>query len=197
MARPTRKRMAGVTLIELMVTVVVLAILVAAAVPSFRDFFDRYRLRSAIDDVVSVINNARAASVKSDTDVSVSLGGTTVAWCVGANAALPPTAGDPALPAAACDCTDTAECLVGAERLAVEPGAHEQISVDAVTLDFTFDSKLGTVITAGGAVADPNPLTLTSPTGKYDMVVDVSALGQATVCTPDDKPQIAGVQICE
>lgn len=195
MARPTRKRMSGVTLIELMVTVVVLAILVAAAIPSFRDFFDRYRLRGAVDDVVSVINNARAASVKSDTDVSVSLGGTTAAWCVGANAALPPTAGNPALPAAACDCTVTTECLVSTERLAVEPGAHGEISVDAVTLAFIFDSKLGTVIT-GGAVADPNPLTLTSPTGKYEMVVDVSALGQATVCTPAGKPQIAGVQIC-
>lgn len=195
MARPTKKRMSGVTLIELMVTVVVLAILVAAAVPSFRDFFDRYRLRGAVDDVVSVITNARAASVKSDTDVSVSLGGTTGAWCVGANAALPPAAGNPGLAASACDCAVTTECLVGADRLVVEPGAHEEVPVDAVTVAFTFDSKLGTVISAG-AVDDPDPLTFTSPTGKYEMVVDVNALGQATVCTPSGKPQISGVQPC-
>ena len=68
-------------------------------------------------------------------------------------------------------------------------------AVDSLAIAFTFDSKLGTVISAG-VVNDPAALTFTSPTGKYEMVVDVNALGQATVCTPDDRPQISGVQIC-
>jgi type IV fimbrial biogenesis protein FimT len=195
MARPPKNRMSGVTLIELMVTVVVLAILVAAAVPSFRDFFDRYRLRGAVDDVVSVISNARAASVKSDTDVSISLAGDTDNWCIGANAALPPAGGNPAIAVAACDCTISTECVVGTDRLVVERDEHDGIPVDSTVVAFTFDSKLGTVVSAG-VVDDPDPLTFTSPIGKYEMVVDVNALGQATVCTPDDRPQISGVQIC-
>ena len=85
-----RSRIKGVTLIELMVTIAVLAIVLAAATPSFTDFFDRYRLRGAVDDVVSVISNARAEAVKGDRDVAVSIGGTTGAWCVGANAAVEP-----------------------------------------------------------------------------------------------------------
>lgn len=195
MARPTKKRMSGVTLIELMVTVVVLAILVAAAVPSFRDFFDRYRLRGAVDDVVSVITNARAASVKSDTDVSVSLAGDANRWCIGANAALPPAGGNPALPVDDCDCTVSTQCIVGTDRLVVERDEHDGIPVDSIAVAFTFDSKLGTVVSAG-AVDDPDALTFTSPTGKYQMVVDVNPLGQATVCTPDGLPQISGVQVC-
>lgn len=76
-----RSECSGFTLIELMVTIAVLAILLAVALPSFADFFDKYRLRGAVDDVVSVISNARAESVKADRDVNISFGGTAPQWC--------------------------------------------------------------------------------------------------------------------
>ena len=65
----------GFTLIELMVALAVLAILAMAALPAYRDFFERYRLRGAVDDVTSVIATARAGAVKADRDVNVSIGG--------------------------------------------------------------------------------------------------------------------------
>jgi prepilin-type N-terminal cleavage/methylation domain-containing protein len=191
MRLPYAKPDYGFTLIELMVTLTVLAIVMVAAVPSFVDFFDKYRLRGAVDDVVSVISNARAASVKADRDVNIAFGGTTTAWCVGANAAVEPTSGNPAAGATACDCTDTSKCLVDGQRFAVDVGRHVGIAVNSVATTFDYSSKLGLINPLGNAAA-----TFTSPRGKYDMQVNINALGQANVCTPLGKPAIAGVPSC-
>jgi type IV fimbrial biogenesis protein FimT len=186
-----RSRNSGVTLIELMVTVAVAAILLVAAVPSFLDFFDKNRARGAADDVVSVISNARAAAVRADRDVRITFGGTTAAWCVGANAAAEPTGGNPVAAPADCDCTDAAQCVVGGERLAVDVGKHADVSVDSVATAFTFSSKLGLISPLGTAAA-----TFTSPRGKYDVRVNINTLGQASLCVPAGKPVIAGVASC-
>jgi type IV fimbrial biogenesis protein FimT len=191
MRLPHVKWGSGFTLIELMVTLAVLAILLVAAVPSFVDFFDRYRLRGAVDDVVSVISNARAASVKADRDVNIAFGGTTSAWCVGANGAADPSGGNPVPAVAACDCTNNSACLVGGERIAVDAGKHGNVAVNSVGTSFTYNSKLGLIEPLGSATA-----TFTSPAGKYDMRLDVNALGQASVCVPSGKPAIAGVTSC-
>lgn len=182
----------GFTLVELMVTIAVLAILLAAATPSFVDFFDKYRLRGAVDDVISVIAEARVGAVKADRDVDVSFGGSANAWCVGANGAVEPGAGNPAAGAVACDCSDNSpQCLVGGETLRIEPGRHGAVSVSAVTTNFSFDSKLGVVMPLAA-----QSVTFTSPSGKFDLRLDINALGQSMVCVPNGKPAIAGVDPC-
>lgn len=189
-----RLRVGGFTLIELVVTMVVLAILAMAAQPALRDFFDRYRLRGAGEAVVSLVANARAEAVKTDLDVSIEFTGSGTSWCVGANAATPPTGGNPAGAAGACDCSDsssTTECRVSGQRAAVETGAYPNVAIDTSPSTFVFDSKLGTVIPLG-----TNTATLTSPSGRYDLDVEVNTLGQARLCTPSGSPTMAGVPTC-
>jgi type IV fimbrial biogenesis protein FimT len=190
-----RGKRAGFTMVELAITLLVLAILTAMAAPSFADFIDRYRLRGAIDDVLSVIAHARTASVKSSRDVSIAFAGTIDDWCVGASAAGDPGPGEPIPAAAACDCVNAAACQVDGQRLAVDVGQHRGVRIDAIPDVFVFNSRLGTAIGAGG-VATPDAMTFSSPSGKYDMRVDVSALGQARACIPVGKPAIAGVPSC-
>ncbi|GAB3364769.1 hypothetical protein GCM10027431_05110 [Lysobacter rhizosphaerae] len=193
MAGNKHNEASGFTLIELMVTIAVLAILAVMAAPSFADFIDRYRLRGAVDDAVSLVSNARAEAVKNDRDVSIAFGGTTADWCVGANAALEPTGGESAQGAIPCDCRTVASCQVGGQSLAVAQGTHSRVTVTAASLatSFVFSSKLGVISPLGSANA-----TFTSPSGKYDLRLNVNALGQAGVCVPSGKPAIVGVSPC-
>lgn len=189
------KHSSGFTLIELMVVVAIVAILAVIAAPSYRDMIDRSRLRAATDELVSVMSNARANAVKLDRDVNVSFGSTAAGWCMGANAALAPTGGNPASAATACDCTDSSPtCTVDGETLLVPPGKHANVGISGTTTPLVFDGNLGLVVT-GGAVAEQT-LNLTSPSGVYTARVTIRPLGQATVCVPGGSPAMAGVPAC-
>jgi type IV fimbrial biogenesis protein FimT len=190
--RTSAERSPGFTLMELMITVAVLAVLAALAAPSLSDFFDRNRLRGATDEVVSLISNARAEAVRNDLDVSIAMQGAGTAWCVGANSAVAPTGGAPAAGAAACDCTVTTQCLVSGGRAVVESTDFTNVSIGGLPAALVFDSTLGAVVPLGART-----VTLTSPSGKYDLEVQINALGQAHACVPDGKPMMSGIAPCE
>ncbi len=54
----------GFTLVELMVTIAVAAVLLVIAVPNFRTITINNRLRTAADDVYSAVNTARMEAIK-------------------------------------------------------------------------------------------------------------------------------------
>src|SRR5690606_12684667 len=94
-AMPVQTRQPGFTVIELLITVAVVVVLLAVAVPSFIDFLEKARVKGAADDIVSMVSTVRAEAVKIGRDVTVSVGGTTTAWCVGANSAGVPALTQP------------------------------------------------------------------------------------------------------
>ncbi len=65
------RRSRGFTLIELMVTIAVLAIALAVTVPSFREFVRRNHLAAATNNVASALALARSEAVKRATRVTV------------------------------------------------------------------------------------------------------------------------------
>lgn len=64
-------RCAGVTLIELLVTLSIAAILMAIAVPSLQDWLRRNRVDSASSDLMAALNYARSEAIRRGVSVSV------------------------------------------------------------------------------------------------------------------------------
>lgn len=83
---PSRRGNGGFTLLELLVTVSVLAILVALAVPSFTSVINANRLAAQSNEVVAALQMARAEAIKHNRRAIVcrSQNGTT---CAGTNGA--------------------------------------------------------------------------------------------------------------
>lgn len=62
MSQSTARTQLGVTMIELMVTVAIISILAAIALPSFSSTIERQRLRLVIETVVSDFRQARSTA---------------------------------------------------------------------------------------------------------------------------------------
>ncbi len=68
---PGPRRQAGVTLLELLVTVVVIAIMAAVAMPSFREMIERSRLTAAANEIVAVLQTAKGEAIRRNARVDV------------------------------------------------------------------------------------------------------------------------------
>jgi type IV fimbrial biogenesis protein FimT len=180
------QRQAGFTLLELMVAVTVFIILAALAIPSFTTYLDKARLRGAADDAVTAIANARQNAVKFDRNVTLETKVNGTAWCLGAREAAVPTPGEQAAAATTCDCSTAAGaalCTVDGVPSIVDSSAHAGVTLASAASTLTFDGRLGIRNDASVGNANASGFDLTSKSGTYTITVNVSPLGQATVCS--------------
>jgi prepilin-type N-terminal cleavage/methylation domain-containing protein len=174
----------GFSLIELMVAVAVLAVVLAAAVPSFNEFRQRSALRGAADQVTSFWANARFEALKRNQAVKVGMVQSGSNFCLGAVAATSNT------DTATCDCfesdsTDADFCVVA--RYPSSQAEWSRITAPAST------GKNG----AAFAVIDPKRAALgassqagfwevRTPSGgpDYRLRINIDQFGRAVTCEP-------------
>lgn len=80
--RAVIRRKGGFTLVELMVVVAVLAALMSIGAPSFMEWIQNSRIRTAAESLQNGLQIARAEAVRRNTNVEFMLNGTGGAWTV-------------------------------------------------------------------------------------------------------------------
>lgn len=181
----------GFTLIELMVTIAVLAILMVLAMPSFADFFQRYRLRGAADDVATLLVSARTQALMRNRDVAVVFTGTGTGWCVGAVAtAEPTTLGQAVAGTPTCNCNN--DCTINGRVMEAHGSSYAGVAKVAAPASFVFDRLTGAVKPLNSA----GITSFSSPNAQYTLAVDISPLGRGQLCVPGSSPAMAGFPAC-
>lgn len=185
-------RQQGVTLIELMVTIAVLAVLVTLAAPSFAEFRERQALRGAADNFVAAVGLAKEEAVKRDSFVRVDFRPFgTDGVCLGAVT----VASDDVT--TGCDCSsNAAACTVALFPETANDLKQVQLSSGSIDFDggsgFVIDPKTATLADVG----DAGGLTLATRHG-YQAAVQINALARPVVCTPDGATKtLPGVSAC-
>ncbi|WP_024300981.1 GspH/FimT family pseudopilin [Pseudogulbenkiania sp. MAI-1] len=166
-----RARHRGFTLVELLVTLAVLAILMALAVPSFGDLIDRGRLSSAADTLYADLQFARSEAIRNNQNVVVSFQSGS-SWCYGM-----------VLGSSACDCSVSNSAAANYCALKrVTAADFSQVSIpDAASITFAagqtgFDPVRGVALGSGA-------VTLQSARGKQ-ATVSLALLGRVSLCSP-------------
>jgi len=169
-------RQAGLTLIELVVTVVVIGILATVAAPAFNSFFERQRLIGAADSLYGAIRFARAEALKKDQEVTVLVSTSTASeWCVGTV--------DTGL---TCDCS-ASDCTVDGVVRTISYSDFPGVSATTAGGSYTFYPKRGTI-------SATNEVTFTNASGSQ-LRLELTKLGRPSLCAPSGS-SISGYSGC-
>lgn len=173
----------GFTLVELIVTIAVLAILTVAAIPSFVDFRERAAVRGAGDQLVSFWADARLEALKRNQAVAVTVRKSGTTMCMGA-----------ATGSSACDCFTNYACNV-AQYPAAQSDWRDVTPVGNPTLGPTDTDGVGLAIIdpKRGYLSDEDDdggITIQSPREhSYRLRFYVDRWARAYLCAPTDSPR--------
>lgn len=202
------KRCRGFTLVELMITIVVVAIGVALAVPSWSEFVEKRQIVAATEDVASFIEFARHEAVKRNEPVFVdwnTSGGHSDNWCIGLSMAPQSTP---------CDCTVTN--TADADFCSVDGVPYRMTQTDYVAMGFEFmhmnptsgsfgfDPVRGITSNVSNAeVTDGDWLMYlhsnegSGSTRLWSLQISLNATGRTSICSDESrKRSIGGYKPC-
>ena len=124
-------KLKGFTLIELMITLTVLGIIAAIALPSFKSILDGRKLVGAGDNLYSALQYARSESIKQNTDIQFQVNAG--AWCYGVDD-----------DGANCDCTNPATCTIdGVIKVYDDSDFGDVLLSNATVNEIIFDARNG------------------------------------------------------
>lgn len=199
MKQSLKNRQSAFSLVELMISITILAVLMGVALPSFQNMLLNTQIRNAAGTVLEGIQRARAEAVKQNRYIEFVLLGndancdnpatpvseTCASWRVqwvgggGGNNALLPT-------------TDINNPIVA---MMSNEGSHDvkRTTVPAGSNTITFDSTGSRVSpNDAGALGGPTPITsiafdstILNPADSHDLQIVISVGGAARICDPN------------
>lgn len=163
----------GFTLIELMISVVVLSIIAGFSAISLNNLFVKKRVENAAIKVYTDLRYAQSEAIKFNSPVYVSFSSTTNAWCYGMSLNQP------------CDCQVANSCKIVDQKKVTSHVPFKDVSLVkskfAGNKNYTvFDPRKGFAI--GGGIK--NGTVWLSSANNELMAVVVSRTGRVRLCSP-------------
>lgn len=164
----THKQQQAFTLIELLITMALFAVLAAFAIPSYQQMVQNTQIKSAADSILNGLQVARAEAVKRNTDVQFEFR-TGSAWTV----CISPAGGG------SCPSTDGTSTI---QSRVENDGSSSNVTINASAAGpYVFD---GLGLLTSGAVTFSVDNSALSAADSRDLNVVVSAGGAVRSCDP-------------
>jgi prepilin-type N-terminal cleavage/methylation domain-containing protein len=157
-----QRKQKGLTLIEVVISLVIIAILAGAVTPTITIYFQQSRLKGAVETLYDNVNYARTTAIQKATAVIFTFT-TGASWCYGMSTV------------AGCDCTTSTNCNLGVVSHSDYSGTTLATTIGAST---TFNATRG---------APNNTGTVTFSTtsgGSQSVQLTLTGLGTSTLCSP-------------
>ena len=180
----------GFTLVEVLMSVVLLGIGMALALPSYRDMVEKRQVTNGAEQLASFINTAQGVAMKTNQVVTISYDRSDHDdWCVGA------VSGE-----TACDCTVTDTSATDYCQIATQPfilnngHAGDRELMHAMEGDgaYAFDPIRGLFLD----LDDSLTLELHSNNRDFRLNLVVNSTGRVILCSGDSAHSIPGYQAC-
>jgi type IV fimbrial biogenesis protein FimT len=170
------------TLIEVMISIAILGIVMAIAVPSYLDWIDKNQLKDAVETFNSSLQRGRSISKARSENIfiNVTVNSGTNAWCFGLHAGT-----------AACSCTTANSCNV--EQISSSDAGHYfskvKIKNGNTISGQNFDNVRGLISGTGGSI------TFISDRGK-EATINLNAVGNTILCSTAGSTYIGDYPSC-
>jgi len=158
-------RIRGLTLMEVMVTVAIMAILLVLAVPSFSSFLARGRLSGAAEGLALDLQLAKGEAIRGDTPVRLTFSSGN-AWCYGS---VPTNS--------SCTCAPTNTCTLRR----VDSSGYAGVTMSTLSFPGNTPNNF-TTFTARQGLANAGTVEFTHPDAGT-LRVSLGAAGQVSICS--------------
>jgi type IV fimbrial biogenesis protein FimT len=181
----------GFTIVEVMMSLVLIAIGSALALPSYRNMVEKRQLTNGAEQLSSFINSVQSISSRTNQVVTVSyLHVDHDDWCIGA------VTGE-----TACDCTETSStasgfCAIDTQKFVLDNTNTNNLELlhDVTAGDgaYAFDPIRGLFQDLGDSLT----MELHSNSRDFELNLMVNNTGRVTLCSDDASHKVPGYGIC-
>jgi type IV fimbrial biogenesis protein FimT len=182
----------GFSLIEVMMSLVLMGIGMALALPSYRDMVEKRQITNGAEQMAAFVNTAQGVAMKTNQVVTVSYNRVdTDDWCIGAISGADP-----------CDCTVTNTAADNFCQIASQPfvldnsHAADRNLVYAMSDNgdglYAFDPVRGLLT----ELDDSLTVELRSPNQQFQLNLMVNNTGRVTLCSASAEHAVPGYAVC-
>jgi len=162
----------GFTLIELMVVVVLVSVILALAIPSFKNTLARKRMEGVASELATDIQYARSEAAQRNAPVRI---------IVGANCYAVHVVGT----TAATNCTTLGTNAVNLKTVQITDGTNLVFASNNAKAFLEFDPVRGMAVDSADADSSGN-VTVTNSAGNWQIQARVTKQGRVKLCSPNN-----------